>query len=1131
MRAECATGGPNRLGPRAGSTFIELLFAISVVSISLTLLVHQVAVSTRAVSEDAAVQFAHGKAVALLAELQSSIDQRRITTLAELDAAAAPEPSPYLTTHPVAAPDDILSGNSRTSQGTWRWSRTIELEPIEGLDRIRYAKIQVLRVNDLGVALHVAGTAGLISVPVTPEPMVTEFDVYVLAIAEAPSLWLPLPALRAQLQSTATAVESANPHLRFRLHWITKLGYGRNLLYTPYVNQSATADAAAPWVYWYPGRLAAGAGASTLYSAELFSGRLRTESGVLNDYDATDNPQPHAVADRFNHCMRTPDAQELFARRVAAGLENEDEPPLQLLLADMCSNPQRYRNALFINLHGSGLPFPPLRNVSDAAKHEDWPTVRVVSHARRLHTMRQAGGEPVEFRVHAYKTDPDAGPTVLSEPISVEIPGGDYTGSVVVDCQSGGIDIKTGNVAAEPYAVHTARRGGAGASANEMYYTVHYAAAPFPHTYLLLYNTPLSCPPVAGQGIDPAARLYGTDYIPSPVTAGAFKPLSAVDASPQPKNTMRWRIRLPQAALQAESPNQVLYSATTFIGTGHYPRRVWPTQQTPENESTTHAWISTDPADVPITERYQLIGDPRFNPYLDVGGDGTTFAHGYNWWFDDLVAKTGDARAPWSAFDTARLADGFAGMNEDVPRMLQIWREALQSTQAVFANPGGVLAERLLLGGEIALPDNAGGAAPVVVHGDLYGAAGTVGVDDISMVAELTEGRRIGRPVLVGNGTTFWAKPWLGELAPPAQMNAFHADCNLPTSTVRRAVRANASLAALPAGTLFAYPSGSTLGEAGPASLVQVGPPESTLRLGLPPVAEEEALMAPMTTEGAELEVRPRYYATLTDELTQLIQRMGLLTPSYVTAELPIQLPSGITAVLPQRAHAADYPDHRGQLLESFSAGNLAGHGAALIALDHPVSTGRTAYFVPFGETPRTTTEHQAASLRSLAYSLRALHVAGAPRLMATPALHLPRVQLVDPTPQQSVSDPGAIPLLWSTSFTRFDGERYTASYPDPTNSQESQLVYTVCYRTDASSQWYYAVDRSPATPGEQPTAILRRLADAGPGDESYLMPTPTDDFPAGNYVVRVDCYHGTSGVHVSHHEVKLSIQRPTAPD
>ena len=63
------------------------------------------------------------------------------------------------------------------------------------------------------------------------------------------------------------------------------------------------------------------------------------------------------------------------------------EPTYRLFLEDLCTDTDKYENALIINLHGELLPMPAMRNYSDPAKdpiaHPEW---RVVTHPEELRT-------------------------------------------------------------------------------------------------------------------------------------------------------------------------------------------------------------------------------------------------------------------------------------------------------------------------------------------------------------------------------------------------------------------------------------------------------------------------------------------------------------------------------------------------------------------------------------------------------------------------------------------------------------------------------------------------------------------------------------------------------------------------
>jgi hypothetical protein len=1208
-----AIGAPDARSSECGSSFLELMVALAVVGVAVMILVQQVTITLHEHVQDDEAQFAYRKAIGMLAELQASVDQGVIATPDELDGSGDETLSPILTTRAVDAPDHLMSGNILLASGEWKWYREIRVEPIEGVDRSRFVRILVRRKNDRGGMSVAAATSGVLNVTVKAEPIVQEYDVYVLAIAQAPSLWQPLPGLRAQLEGLATEISGANPNLRLRLHWITNLGYGRDPHYVPYVNETQSSTQAAPWVYWYPGRLPWGAGASALYSAELLGGRVRTEQGVRNGYDEQANAYPYAIADRFNHCMRTPQARALFAQRVAAGLEQADAPPLQVLLADLHQYPERFRNAIFVNLHGEGLPFPPLRNYADAAKDPiGRPGVRVVAHPARLHTPRSGGslrtqidelgasilaaaagadddaaedlknaydktvdagkeldkGSPTgaakklteasdkiataedvtsttrelllaqaaplitalstgatgtsgpELRVYAYKTDPAQGSAVLGEPITVQIMGVDLTagvnqagGALAIRRLVGGVDVATGLATgdARDYSHFEESIGlpptrAAQEKPYEMSYEIGYVGGAQAHTWVRLYNTPLVVPVWNDEGLTPEQRLYGMEYVPAPIAADGFTIDPDTDGT-GPKNTARWQITISGAALPAAD---TCLEIRTRIGTDTTTGRMWPTAHQPQNLSTTYAWWTDSVDDVPLTERYQLLGDPRHNPYADLTAGGASFPHGYNWWFDDLRAGTVDASTAWPCLDRERLHDGFgAGVVEDLPRMLQIWRTALQSAGCVFTNPGGPLAGKLLLGGEIALP-----GAGVSVHGALYGQSSAVAVDDVSagsftqigasplyQASSTTLG---GRPLLTTSTPGFWVKEWLGELAPDALASGYTTSGNLVVGQngARRTVRELAAPSGLPRGTDWCYASGTTPGDLGGASLLQIGSELSTF---------------------VHLAGQSGERATTATEAHAFAQTVGLAVPSSAPACLPFTLTGRLSATLRQRKWTDSYPDQQAQLLEVLASGT-SGHGAAVVRLAPPGSA-RAAWFVSFADTPTLPGDHRALAYKALAFGLRALFVAGEP-VRSDGVEPLPTVEIAEPQPYEKLRLPSHVALSWNTSALRFDGQPYTARYPQEFAANEADLAYVVTYRRLDSDEGWRTVDGEPTEPGTRPSQQSQLIADVSAGGESFVLYLPADRFPAGSYLLRVDCVHRSRHVHVAHHEVRVKIER-----
>ncbi|MCA8941443.1 MAG: hypothetical protein KDB80_02690, partial [Planctomycetes bacterium] len=549
-----------------GWSFVELIAAVAIVGVALLVMLQQMSISYRetGISHDSV--FAYQKAIAMMAEIQSGVESGALGDSNLLEALDDHDvDNPVLTTlldsgSPVD-PGHTMSGNLERD-GDWIWWRSIEVRAVPSSELMRYVRIRVRAQLRSGIRVTAASIGSVIHLPVQATPPKQVYDVYALALATAPSTAMTIEDARTAMNSAISRIESANRGLEYRVHWITEFGYGRDQRYCPLTNVKFAADAAAPFAYWYPNKTASG---DRLFTPDFFSGHYRDDFGnQVNGYHATDNPLPHAIADRFNHCTRAPIAGRMHAARVALGTESLSEPPLQVLLEDMAVSPGKYRNALFVNLHGEALPCPPIRNYSDAAKDPlGHPGVRVVTHPERLWTPRDPDGDgdhsdslDATFRVYGYKTDVSSGASVLAVPITLQIFGVDLTGNVngavgtspttlQLDCLAGGVD-RGGALAGDlGYYPFTSAKGvGDSPAPTEMYYEVGYVATPVPYTWVKLHNTPLVTPRVGMRGLDDTARLYGMDYVPSPITdTGTFDvDLATNDTTARPRNTARWRV-------------------------------------------------------------------------------------------------------------------------------------------------------------------------------------------------------------------------------------------------------------------------------------------------------------------------------------------------------------------------------------------------------------------------------------------------------------------------------------------------------------------------------------------------------------------------------------------------------------
>jgi hypothetical protein len=1138
-----------------GSTIIELTVAIAIVGVAILVLLQQITLSHHEGESSRDKVFAYQKALGMLAEIQVAITRREIGDVTGLEARADSLPSPVLTTlRPggfEVAPDHPMSGNLLRG-AEWTWLRRVSISAQPGARGMRRVEVEVLRRPDAGGPPRVAAAvSALVQVAEAAAASVQEFDVYVLALAAVPSTSLPPAGMRAVLETAVASLEERSPGLRFRLHWISELGYGRDPLYVPFVNEVERAVDAAPLAYWYPGRIDEVSPA--LFAAEHFGGRIRTEVGLVNGYDPAANPHPFSVADRFNHAMREPAARDLFERRVAAGLADADAPPLQLLLADMHAAPERFRNAILVNLHGDVLPYPPLRNESDAARDpEHHPGVRVVTHPAQLRPARDPDGdglhgdsEDLELRVHAYKLDPVVGPAVLPVPITLRILGVDLSANVngadpslpttlEVRRLPGGVDPGTGvGSGVHGYAEFDSADGlppelASRGAPFEMAIEWGFATSPEPHTWLRLHHTPLIAPPVEGRGLAPSDRLYGMDHVPSPVVAaGSGGPRGdfAVDlasAVAGPKNTARWRIRVPAAVFAPGFPGGGLedidqrLSFETLLGDDPAAGTAWPHPIRPRARSVGYAWWARSPDAVPLTERYQILGDPRLCPYADLVAGGRSFPHGYSRYFDDLRGPGGDATALWPCLDPDRLGDGFAGVQADVPRLAQVWREALVASSAILAQGGGRLLGAVSFGGEVCQPAEIGGLGPraLEVAGAWFGTSGAVQVDQLSPADPLTTpaapgggalGGSRGASTVVELGGGFWARPWLGELAPDTAASDWASLGNLPTSGAgARFVAAGLGAvdpAALPVGTSFDRGYGGLLDARGGASFLLQGSAGRHFR---------QTVGSGSATGVPESAVRELFLA------------VGVGRPYEEPARLGYGLEEPLDPPLPP-LHAADLPPHFVQEIERLALGADQRSTSGVIRLLAP--DGNRAGFVMLdGGTPLQATAQPDALRVALVHAMRTFHVAGHPALDGD-LVQLPRVVVLGPENGLRVRDPARLELRWRSRFERFDGAPYTSGYPADFDGGEDGLRYRVLVTADEGLSWTDVLSGLPVDLAAR-TEPEDLLWDSGPGDEGLTVETPPATYPGGSYRFRVLCQHAGRGIHRAWHEVRVEIER-----
>ena len=1169
-------------------TFVEVLVALLLTTFVVFVCMRLTTAAYKVTGHNHDRQFATQKAISMIEELKSIV-QTQGNPVSMLD--AYDDGGAYQTVltsdKSITNPAATGSGNINLGGSGWKYTRQITVAMVTGSvdDSVRMVNVKVCMNKDedrdgkpdiLGEVASVIRTTGGVY------PPTQVFDIYAVAIENVPGWWVHMRTLIPFVQSAVQDLQSRNPGLEMRVHWITKLSYGRDQYYRPYINDTQDSTQHIDYVYFYPGLMPTGSAIDYYYPTDNFKAQMLVDATPTNAYDATTNPLAYTLADNFNHAMRYPDELALFTLRVGAGLETDDTPTLRILLERMYQNPFAYRNSIFINLHGELMPFPPIRNFSDAAKEpEGYRNIRAVTHPEFLHYPNNTPS--VKLRVYSYRTDPLTLPAVgtagavnvdwLGEnnpsgpaPITVKLKGIAWTPSPGdIRALRGGTN-QDGAPGFDAYAWFSPTTT---ASATDMYYTATTTGG---DTVLKLFNSPLRAPEllVSGSnyaGLNTNEWLYGLEYIPSPLenlaasslpspipfatdlTAAHQKTGSACTSGNCDKNTARWTITIPPSAFPAGATGNEMLTFETRIDSTTSGIR---TDELP-NISRTYCWkgtdlwmfgdgTSTNLPHLPITEQYQILGDPRHLPYADLKephqGSGLPLQNklgmGYNRYFDDFqnaAANKGGA-TNWPGWyytvggqqygiknDASTTNDGWETSNSslevDVHRVYQTLRTALVSTHSVFTTMTGWSFYYLGMGDEIGYDASNGFNNSIPISRKPYdGTTGSTNEQSILEGGACTSGALFGYGVEYvrdnAAGNYWWGINWLGELYPDSAYlgaTGWKATGNLPSGTTanafRRTLRGNINVN-LPAGTTLNNGGRMTQPE-GSTAFYWSGTATSTFH------HNGTNGTGDLMTDGTE--ISNNYNYPLSDGI-------------------PINRPFNINI-----NNTADNPDHFLQTAygPALTSARLASYydqsssssvlGSALLTFS---DANNNAEFVAVNGISMVGTS---GSSFQAGYSMLTLvhsFFAGG-RYNAGGAGHIeqvPRVVLTSPNYTTNLVDPATIPITWSRTWFRWDGLKYTTAYAAG-YAETSALSYAVLYSADNGANWKYMQDNSVAIPGQRPANAALRIS-SGAASTSYTWSTPAASFPEGTYLVRVECYRDLIPLHYAYHQYRAVIRRTT---
>lgn len=1100
-----------------GMTLVEVLVSLAIVAIIVAFSSSMISTALRGTQDNLNKQFATQKAISMLEELRAVVQSESGATAVVLDDYDDGTTNQTLLTTQsgVTDPADPASGN-RKAGGAWLFERRITVQRVKGASDVRLINVKVY-VRDAGGLRVLAEVAGILSTIGRNMPPTQVYDVYLVAVENVPGWWLYMQNIVPFVEGAMSDLQARHPGLEFRKHWIRKLSYGRDPLYTPYVNKAQDSTQPIPSVYFYPGTLPSGSAVESYYPPDFFNAKVSIDGTVTDG--------SYALADQYNNGMRYPEEQALFDQRVAAKLESADAPTLRLLLDDMYMHPGKYKNAILINLHGELFPFPPVRNYADAAKRPaDLPYVRAVTHPERLHS---GNGDALALRVYTYATGPAA--DYLTQPVTLVLKNISWipaNGAIV--SISGGVDADS-NGQPDPYAASNATPT---PQTKAMWYA---ATTNGGNTEIRLYNSPLKAPCATDSttcdrgGLDPGARLYALDYIPSPVEnlPDSASPLpfttNLASTGTGAKNTARWVLTIPALNL----PNDKVIEIETRIGddtVSGYP-----------NVSRTYAWRGTDvwlfgdannDPHLPLTERFQLLGDPRHCPYADLKlphlGSGRVRADvlgmGYNRYFDDFHAPGTNAATTWPgwSYDGPPLSGNWFGIKNnvadnvsnndgwdtrsgfleiDVPRIYQVLRSAVIRPNAVYTTLTGFSYYYVGLGGEIGYDDANGFPNSIPVSSRPF-----TGVNGTLNEQSITSGVKVIRENVPGSDY-WWSMSWLGELYPDYAWNTWSATGNLPAGTgggtYSRVLR-SAINSRLPAGTQF-LDAVRRPQEEGSTTFFWSGSASSTFHH-----VYKDGTIGNLASAGTD--IANTYKLAMPPSISNNRPFDTDINDTNMNPDHFLQNAYGATTTLTQLAefyrHTTNIP------------------GSALLAMR---GNNDAAFVVVNGLSP---TGQSGVAFISRWCFLSLIQSFLASGLYSTggqpdPARvrELPRVVITQPNDEIDVVDPASLNVAWDVTWRRWDGLPYTPSYP-ANFSENVTLRYALLYSRDNGRTWLSMQDDTAATPGVRPASGYLQTA------KTYTLSVPASKFPKGNYVIRVEAYRDEVPLHYSFHQYRVFIKR-----
>jgi Tfp pilus assembly protein PilV len=585
-------------------------------------------------------------------------------------------------------------------------------------------------------------------------------------------------------------------------------------------------------------------------------------------------------------------------------------------------------------------------------------------------------------------------------------------------------------------------------------------------------------------GIDKNMTLHGMNYFPDPYLPELTEGYKSPDK--QPRSSTRLRV-----LFQSKTAQTV--EALTTIGSDDNLFK----HQAP-NRSRTWVWIKSPGSSttVPETEQFQLVGDPRHNPYRDVRD-----ARRYNRYFGDLddayLDEEGDTA--WNYYaDTANgwgpNTSGIGRADVDVPRYFELWRRALLNSNSMLGTITGNAFKHVVLGSEY---------------------------DDVNHSKFPMTGEKNKKfsyderenPTLVATKDGKWyAKPWLGELYPDDRWSDWIKG-NLPSDDFRRLEVQNIS--SFPSEVKFKRTR--TVDDWGPMSFFN-----SSTRF------------AYRDSVGKAL-ITPDSGRAVTADLKALLREAVDVKRSYTLNDNTVSLP----------------PDWLGGestgWRTSIETGVVTGSAAYYKAPDNNHAVGpivmrrneggstKAAYFLASTPSSLWGGSNDPMSMQRV---FMAAMIQGF-QDMASPTYKaggnkgdqrirlLPRLKVTAPEDDASVSG-AAVTITWVPEWRRWDGNEYSRQFTDyGSTADKPNLAYFVKYSEDGS-KWYFA-NSNPVLAASIGSSARFNSATSPQSRTATSLDLDISKFKNKQYQVRIEAWRSDPGYQMVHHayaQISINVNK-----